>query len=71
MARTRIFISSTYYDLLYVRDDLARFAYEMGYDPVLFERGSVPYANKTGLADNCYKEIETCDIVVSVRSFSA
>lgn len=38
----------------------------MGYDPVLFERGSIPYGNKVSLADNCYKEIEACDIVVSI-----
>lgn len=38
----------------------------MGYEPVLHERGGVTYANNISLEDNCYKEIESCDIVISV-----
>ncbi len=39
MARPRVFISSTFYDLKQVRSDLERFINDMGYDPVLHERG--------------------------------
>jgi hypothetical protein len=66
MARPRIFISSTYFDLKNVRADLEYFVRERGYDPVLHERGSVPYGKSEALERYCYKEIESCDILVSI-----
>ncbi|SFL12861.1 protein of unknown function [Paenibacillus sp. 1_12] len=39
MARPRVFVSSTFYDLKYVRADLERFIKEFGYDAVLNEKG--------------------------------
>lgn len=66
MARPRIFISSTFYDLKQVRSDLEHFIREMGYDPVLHERGSVPYGNKEKLEEYCYREIQQVEIVVSI-----
>lgn len=66
MAKPRVFISSTYYDLRYIREDIARFIREQGYDPVLFERGQIAYGREQAPADYCLKEIELCDILVSV-----
>ncbi|HAS6073967.1 TPA: DUF4062 domain-containing protein [Vibrio vulnificus] len=66
MAKPRIFLSSTYYDLKYVRADLERFIKEQGYDPVLNENGHIPYGSKERLEQYCYKEIESCDILVSI-----
>lgn len=66
MARPRVFISSTFFDLRQVRDDIGRFIRELGYEPVLFERGDVPYGSKDGLDEYCYREIERCDILVSI-----
>lgn len=66
MARPRVFISSTYFDLKHVRTDLEQFIIRMGYEPVLHEIGSVPYDKKQRLEDSCYDEISTCDIVVSL-----
>jgi hypothetical protein len=37
MAKPRVFISSTFYDLRHVRADLERFIKDMGYEPVLSE----------------------------------
>jgi hypothetical protein len=34
MAAPRVFISSTFYDLRYIRDDLERLIKEIGYEPV-------------------------------------
>ena len=45
MARPRVFVSSTYYDLKYVRADLQRFIENFGYDPVLNEKGHIPYGS--------------------------
>ncbi len=66
MARPRVFISSTFYDLKQIRADLEHFIREMGYDPVLHERGSVPYGSKEKLEQYCYREIHQVEILVSV-----
>ena len=66
MARPRVFVSSTYFDLKSVRADLDHFIRERGFDPVLHERGAVPYGSAESLEHYCYKEIETCDILVSI-----
>lgn len=66
MAKPRIFISSTYYDLRVIRADLERFLKELGYEPVLFERGHVPYGREEALEEYCYREISNCDIVITV-----
>ena len=66
MAKPRVFISSTYFDLRTVRADLERFTREMGYEPVLFERGNVPYGKDDALEDYCYREINSCDILIAI-----
>lgn len=66
MAKPRVFISSTYFDLKSVRADLEYFIRERGYDPVLHERGNVPYGKQEALERYCYKEIENCDILISI-----
>lgn len=66
MARPRIFVSSTYFDLKSVRADLEHFIREKGYDSVLHERSNIPYGKQEALERYCYKEIENCDIVISV-----
>ncbi len=66
MAKPRIFISSTNYDLKHVRADIERFIKEQGYDPVLNEKGQIPYGSLERLESYCYKEIELCDIVVGI-----
>lgn len=66
MAKPRIFLSSTYYDLRQVRADLDRFIKEQGYEPVLNEQGNIPYGKEEKLEDYCYKEINNVDILVSI-----
>lgn len=66
MAKPRIFVSSTYFDLRVVRADLERFIKEAGYEPVLFERGHVPYGKEEALEEYCYREISTCDVLVAI-----
>lgn len=66
MARPRIFISSTFYDLKHVRADVERFLSELGYDPVANERGHIPYGSEEALEEYCYREIENTDILVSI-----
>lgn len=66
MAKPRIFISSTFYDLRHVRSDLEKFIKDLGYEPVLNERGTIPYGREEPLEKYCYREIDLCDIVVSI-----
>ncbi len=41
--KPRIFISSTFYDLKYIREDIANFVRSYGYEPILFEDGDIGY----------------------------
>ena len=66
MARPQVFISSTYYDLKSVRDDIARFLREAGYESIRHEIGAIPYARNEKLESSCYREVENCDILVCI-----
>lgn len=66
MARPRIFISSTFFDLRHVRSDIDRFITEMGYDPIRNEQGNIPYGKEEKLEEYCYKEISHVDILISI-----
>ena len=66
MSAPKVFISSTYYDLQHVRNDLHTFLINMGYDPVMHDKGSIPYTQKEPLEDSCYSELEKCDIVICI-----
>lgn len=66
MAKPRIFISSTYYDLKNIRADLERYILERNYEPVLNERGHIAYQTKEKLEEYCYREIVNCNILISI-----
>lgn len=66
MAKPRIFISSTFYDLRYVRAELDQFIESLGYEPVRNEEGDIPYGKEEALEEYCYKEIQNIDILVSI-----
>ncbi len=66
MARPRVFVSSTFYDLKYARAILESFIQEMGFDPVLNEHGHIPFGSKEALEKYCYNEITKVHILVSI-----
>ncbi len=66
MSRPRVFISSTFYDLRQIRADLDSFIRRMGYEPVRNESGKIPYGKEQKPEEYCYREIESCDIVVAI-----
>ncbi len=66
MAKPKVFISSTFFDLRQVRADLDRFIKELGYDSVLNEMGNIPYGKEEKLEEYCYKEIGGIDILVAI-----
>ena len=66
MAKPRVFISSTYYDLKYIRKDLEVFIDGMGYDSVLFESGDIPFQHELALDESCYQEIQNCHMLILI-----
>lgn len=66
MAKPRIFISSTFYDLRQIRSELDKFITNLGYEPIRNEEGDIPYGKEEELQKYCYKEIENVDILVSI-----
>ncbi|MDD3276266.1 MAG: DUF4062 domain-containing protein [Kiritimatiellales bacterium] len=66
MAKPRVFVSSTYYDLKHVRSSLDLFIESLGFEPVLSEKGNIAYTPDTPLDDSCYREAATADIFVII-----
>jgi hypothetical protein len=66
MAKPRIFISSTFYDLRQVRSDLNMFIESLGYETIRNEEGDIPYGKDEALEEYCYKEIKSIDILISI-----
>jgi Domain of unknown function (DUF4062) len=66
MARPRIFVSSTYYDLKHLRSSLENFIESVGFDPILSEKGKIAYSSDVPLDESCYREVSTADIFVLI-----
>jgi hypothetical protein len=66
MAKPRVFVSSTYYDLRHIRDRLETFIESFGYDAVLFENGDIPFRHDVPIDESCYAEISNCHILVLI-----
>ena len=62
----RIFISSTFYDLKYIREDLANFVRSYGYEPILFENGDIGYTPGKTLDYSCYESMRNSDMVILI-----
>ena len=66
MAKPRIFISSTLYDLRQIRSDIDMFIENLGYEAIRNEEGNIPYGKDAPLEEYCYKEIKSIDILISI-----
>ncbi len=66
MAKPRVFVSSTYYDLKHVRAALENFIESLGFEAILFEKGDIPFTHDAALDESCYREVATADILVLV-----
>lgn len=66
MARLRIFVSSTCYDLDILRSELRPFIAEMGYEPVMSDYSDVLYDPRSHTHDSCIKEVLGCDMVLLI-----
>jgi hypothetical protein len=66
MARPRIFVSSTYYDLKHVRSSLDLFIESLGFESVLSEKGDIAFTQDSTLDESCYREAAGADIFVLI-----
>ena len=66
MARPRVFVSSTYYDLKHIRSSLELFIESVGHEAVLSEKGDIAYMPDAALDESCYREAASADIFVLV-----
>ncbi len=66
MPNPRVFVSSTCYDLKYIRESLRNFIISMGFEPVLSERGNVFYNPLMNVQDACLAEVRNCQIFLLI-----
>jgi hypothetical protein len=66
MARPRVFVSSTYYDLKHLRSSLENFVESLGFDAILSEKGKIAYTPDIPLDESCYREVGNTDIFVLI-----
>lgn len=66
MAKPRVFVSSTYYDLKHVRSSLEIFIESLGYEAILSEKGDIAFTPDTPLDESCYREAATADVLVLI-----
>src|ERR1044071_3588055 len=66
MPAPNVFISSTFYDLRYIRENLEYFVKSLGYNPVLSERGSVYYDPEHSAANAAVAEVSNCQLFVLI-----
>lgn len=66
MARPRIFVSSTYYDLKHIRSSLDNFIESLGFESVLSEKGDIAYSPDMPLDESCYREAASADVFVLI-----
>jgi hypothetical protein len=64
--KPRIFISSTFYDLKYIREDLSNFVRQHDYEPILFENGDIGYTPGKALDKSCYESMKNSDMVILI-----
>lgn len=66
MPAPRVFVSSTFYDLRYIRENLKYFIKSLGYDPVLSEEGSVYYAPRAHVHEAAVAEVPSCQMLILI-----
>lgn len=64
--KPRIFVSSTFYDLKYVREDLSNFIKAHDFEPIMFENGDIGYTPGQALDGACYETMHSADMVLLI-----
>ncbi len=64
--KPRIFISSTFYDLKYIREDLSNYVKAHDFEPIMFEDGDIGYTPGKYLDESCYEAMRNADMVILI-----
>lgn len=64
--KPHVFVSSTFYDLKYMRDDLSNFIKAHDFEPIMFEEGDIGYTPWENLDTSCYEAMRNADMVVLI-----
>lgn len=64
--KPQIFISSTFYDLKYIREDLENFVKLHDYEPLMFENGDIGYTPGNSLDISCYDAVKNSDMSILI-----
>lgn len=62
----RVFVSSTYYDLKYVRERIEKFIESYGFEPILFGSDKVTYQHGKAMDHSAYYEVSLCHIMLLI-----
>lgn len=66
MARPRVFVSSTCFDLGVIRSELRPFIFNMGYEPIMSDYSDILYDPRSHTHDSCIKEVPSCDVLILI-----
>lgn len=66
MAKPRIFVSSTCYDLGMLRSELRPFISNMGYEPIMSDYSDILYDPRLHTHVSCIEEVANCDLLVLI-----
>ena len=66
MAKPKIFVSSTCYDLQEIRGNLRSFISDFGYEPIMSDFGDIFYDFNENVQDSCIKAIQGCDMYILI-----
>lgn len=66
MAIPKVFISSTCYDLMQIRDTLFEFVKSYYYEPILSEKGDVFFHPDLHTHESCINELENCQLFILI-----
>ncbi|HVD40830.1 MAG TPA: DUF4062 domain-containing protein [Solirubrobacterales bacterium] len=66
MPAPSVFISSTFYDLRYIRENLRYFVRSLGYNPILSERGTIFFDPHRTAAQAAVAEVPNCQMFVLI-----
>jgi hypothetical protein len=66
MDKTKVFVSSTFFDLEQVREDIRSALTSLGHEPLLNEYSSFPILPDLDTIENCKKVVRSCDLLVLI-----
>lgn len=62
----KIFISSTVIDLKYLREVVRETIFDLGFQPIMSDKGDVGYLWTKSAEKSCYFTVKECDMVISI-----